>query len=145
SSASITGNIDSKGNIVIGGGTVNGKVNVFPGTYSGPTPSILPIGNNPQVLVLPDLPDAKVYRNPPTTTTTTDLTLTSNSKDTVFAGNMIYSGNKTLTLRNPGVYVFNSFQWSGNSNKLIFDCNSTPGNYYIYIKENADFGNLNAS
>ena len=146
SSVSLTGNIDSKGNIAVGGGTVNGTVNVLPGTYSGPTPSNPVIGNNPQVPALPTMPAPKTFSSPPTTNITGNTTLTSNSTDTIFRGNIIFSGNKTLTLVNPGVYVFNSFQWSGNSNKLVFNFNgNTTGIYYILVKNNADFGKLNAS
>src|SRR5574339_559962 len=70
SSVTLTGNIDSKGNIVVGGGSVNGTVNVFPGTYSGPTPSNPVIGNNPQVPDLPALPAPKTFSSPPTTNIT---------------------------------------------------------------------------
>lgn len=144
SSVSLTGNIDSKGNVVVGGGTVNGTVNVL-GTYSGPTPSNPVIGHSPQVPVLPTMPAPKNFSAPPTNNITGNTTLTYIA-DTVKSGNIIFSGNKTLTLVNPGVYVFNSFQWSGNSNKLIFDFNgSTSGIFYIYVKNNADFGKLNSS
>ena len=144
SSVSLTGNIDSKGNIVVGGGTVNGTVNVL-GTYSGPTPSNPLIGHNPQVPDLPTMPAPKNFSAPPTNNVTGNTTLTYIA-DTVKSGNIIFSGNKTLTLVNPGVYVFNSFQWTGNSNKLIFDFNgSTSGIFYIYVKNNADFGKLNSS
>ena len=34
---------------------------------------------------------------------------------------------------------------SGNSNSLIFDFANTPGNYKIYIRDNADFGKLSPS
>jgi len=144
SSLALTGNIDSKGNISVGGGTVTGTVNVL-GTYSGPTPSNPVIGNNPQVDALPTMPAPKNFSAPPTTNVTGNTTLTYTA-DTVRSGNIIFSGNKTLTLKNPGVYVFNSFQWTGNSNKLIFDFNGkTTGVYYILVKNNADFGKLNAS
>src|SRR4030095_12679216 len=144
SSVSLTGNIDSKGNVVVGGGTVNGTVNVL-GTYSGPTPSNPVIGHSPQVPALPTMPAPRNFSAPPTNNVTGNTTLTYVA-DTVRSGNIIFSGNKTLTLVNPGVYVFNSFQWSGNSNKLIFDFNgSTSGIFYIYVKNNADFGKLNAS
>src|SRR6187431_3008708 len=140
SSVSLTGNIDSKGNIVVGGGTVN-----VLGTYSGPTPSNPVIGHSPQVAALPTMPAPKNFSAPPTNNITGNTTLTYTA-DTVKSGNIIFSGNKTLTLVNPGVYVFNSFQWSGNSNKLIFDFNgSTSGIFYIYVKNNADFGKLNSS
>ena len=145
SSVALTGNIDSKGNIVVGGGTVNGTVNVL-GNLFRPTPSNPVIGNTPQVPALPAMPAAKNFSSPPTTNITGNTTLTSNSHDTIFSGNIIFSGNKTLKLVNPGVYVFNSFQWTGNSNKLIFDFNgSTSGIFYIYVKNNADFGKLNSS
>ena len=91
------------------------------------------------------MPAPKNFSAPPTNNVTGNTTLTYIA-DTVKSGNIIFSGNKTLTLVNPGVYVFNSFQWSGNSNKLIFDFNgSTSGIFYIYVKNNADFGKLNSS
>ena len=79
SSVTLNGNIDSKGNIVVGGGSVNGTVNVFPGTYSGPTPSNPVIGNNPQVPALPTMPAPKTFSSPPTTNITANTTLTSKS------------------------------------------------------------------
>src|SRR6185369_16102714 len=61
-------------------------------------------------------------------------------------GNIIYSGNKTLTLSSPGVYVINSIQWTGNSNKLDIQFpSSSSGSYYIYIIGNADFGKSNTT
>ena len=64
----------------------------------------------------------------------------------VASGNVIYSGNKTLTLNGPGIYVFNSFQWTGNSNKIVLDFKgSITGLFYIYVWGNTDFGKLNAS
>ncbi len=60
-------------------------------------------------------------------------------------GNINYGGNKTLTLDGPGTYYFNSFHWSGNSNKLVLNFKNQPGNFIIYVYGDADFGKLAAS
>jgi hypothetical protein len=153
SSTNISGNIDANGNIVIGGGTVSGKVTIpadsagIHFTYSGPAPGG-GLVRGPRILpTLPAMPSEISFPAAGATNITGNQTLTPNAVTGIIAsGNVIYSGNKTLTLNGPGIYVFNSFQWTGNSNKLVFDFKgSTNGIFYIYVWGNADFGKLNAS
>src|SRR4030095_15516099 len=152
SSLMLTGNIHSRGNIVIGGGSVTGSVNVFPGSYSGPTPSILPIGNSPVILPQPTLPAPKpdlltnpAYNSTTNITTTADVYPIDGIADHGVYNNVTFSGNKTLTLRGPGIYVFNNMLMTGNSNKIVFDFQgSSTGKFYVYIKGNADLGKVDA-
>ena len=146
SSTFISGNIDVNGNIQIGGGTVSGTVTLPPGkTYVGPVPAGDTVFAAPTIPTLPAMPAATVYPAPPPGYTINSYTTTQKLSPGWY-GTVNYSGNKTLTLDGPGVYVFNSFQWSGNSNKLVFDFKgSTGGQFYIYVINNADFGKLNAS
>jgi hypothetical protein len=144
SSALLGGNIDVKGNIVIGGGTVSGIVTHPPGTtYSGPQ-----IGSR-EVIAEPGLPTLPVLL--PVTDISSYPILTNNINATLATGpgnygNINFGGNKTLTLNRPGIYVFNSIKMTGNSNKLVFNFdNVSSGNYFIYIRGNADFGKLDAS
>ena len=142
SSTNISGNIDVNGNVVIGGGTVSGRVTIPVGrTYTGPTPGGGLVFGPPSIPTLPAMPVATVFPAAGTTNITGNQTITPGSY-----GNVTYSGNKTLTLNGPGVYVFNTILWTGNSNKLVFNFqNSTGGVFYIYIHGNADFGKLSAS
>src|SRR6185436_2101358 len=145
SSTSISGNIDVNGNIVIGGGTVLGTVTLPVGrSYSGPVPSGDTVFGTPNLLTLPTMPlpfninGIYPVANP--------ATYTGNfTEGPGNYGNINFSGNKTMKLVKPGIYVFNSIIMTGNSNKLIFDFDNTPGNYLIYVRNNADFGKLNAS
>ena len=143
SSATITGNIDVNGNVVIGGGSVNRIVTIPEGrTYSGPTPSGGVVNGSPTLPVLPAMPAAASLPVPPPNlpNITTSQTLAPN-----FYGNINFGGNKTLTLDGPGTYYFSSFHWSGNSNKLILNFKNQTGNFIIYVYGDADFGKLNAS
>jgi hypothetical protein len=152
SSTSISGDIDIYGNVVIGGGTVSGRVtlpspsafnNFTNYTYSGPTPSGGVVYGSPSLPVLPILPAATSLPppllNPPT------ITNAPQPYGPGSYGNINFGGNKTLTLDGPGTYYFNSFHWSGNSNKLVFDFKNQSGNFIIYVYGDADFGKLNAS
>src|SRR5688572_4537070 len=145
SSTSISGNIDVNGNIVIGGGTVSGTVTLPPGsTYTGPAPSGNTVFAFPNLPTLPTMPLPfninSIYP------TAINATYTGNfTEGPGNYGNINFSGNKTMKLVKPGIYVFNSIKMTGNSNKLIFDFDNAVGNYKIYIRNNADFGKLNAS
>jgi len=145
SSASISGNIDVNGNIVIGGGTVLGTVTLPVGrSYSGPVPSGDTVFGPPNLPTLPIMPLPfninSIYPVVNPATYTGNFTEGPGNY-----GNINFSGNKTMKLVKPGIYVFNSIIMTGNSNKLIFDFDNTPGNYLIYVRNNADFGKLNAS
>ncbi|TMI90296.1 MAG: T9SS type A sorting domain-containing protein [Bacteroidetes bacterium] len=141
SSTLITGNIDVKGNIVIGGGTVSGIVTLPVGnTYSGPAPGGGTVFGTPSIPTLPSMPAATIFPAAGSTNITNNQSISPGSY-----GNVTYSGNKTLTLNGPGVYVFNTILWTGNSNKLVFNFQNKVGNFYIYVHGNADFGKLSAS
>jgi len=144
SSVSILGNIDSKGNVVVAGGLVDGTVNVSPGTYSGPIPTNPIIGNNPQVPILPAMPAETTFPSLPLKSPFNGTTNQTATPGFSYPG-ITYSGNKTLTLMGPGVYVFDSLKWTGNSNNLIFDFNGQSGKFFIYVKKNADFGKPSVS
>jgi hypothetical protein len=141
SSTNVSGNIDVNGNIVIGGGTVSGAVTHPTGTtYSGPVPAGGEFIATPSIPVLPAFPGIASF----SAAGTTDIT----SSQSIGPGsyrNVSFSGNKTLTLDGPGTYVFNAISMSGNSNRLVFNFNGQPGNFYIHIHGDADFGKLNAS
>ena len=146
SSAILSGNIDVNGNIDIGGGTVSGTVTHPPGTtYSGPA-----IGNReviaaPKLPALPTLPAITNFPLPPLGFVPVDVTGTKQLNPGWYK-NVILTGNKKITLKEPGIYVFDKINCSGNSNSIVFNfpANST-GNFYIYVKGDADFGKLNAS
>jgi hypothetical protein len=145
SSTSISGNIDSRGNIVIGGGTVSGTVTLPAGipppyTYSGPTPTGGVVYGTPSIPTLPVMPAPTPFAAAGSENITGSVTRGPGAYN-----NVTYGGNKTLTLDGPGIYIFNSFHWTGNSNKLIFDFKNQSGNFYIYVHSDADFGKLNAS
>ncbi|HET9430717.1 MAG TPA: hypothetical protein VFO70_06050, partial [Chitinophagaceae bacterium] len=141
SGVTLSGNIDVNGDILVGGGTVSGIVtHPFGTTYTGPVPGAEVIGT-PNLVEMPALPAITTFPAAGSTnfTTTADI----------FPGaynNITLSGNKTITLKGPGIYIFDTISLTGNSNKLIFDFqNNTSGNYYLYIHGDADFGKLNAS
>ena len=155
SSLMLTGNIHSRGDVTIGGGTITGSINISPGVYilPGPTPSG-GFTNSPIIPPQPSLPNPKpdLLTNPAYNSTTN---ITNSIEGNVFpidgiAGhgvynNVIFSGNKTLTLKGPGIYVFNSMTMTGNSNKIIFDFQNKPkGKFFVYIKGNADLGKVDA-
>ena len=154
SSLMLTGNIHSRGDVVIGGGSVTGSVNVFPGTYfsSNPTPSILPIGTSPIIPPQPTLPVPKpdlltnpAYNSTTNITTTTDVYPIDGMAGHGVYNNVTFTGNKTLKLIGPGTYVFNDMSMTGNSNKIVFDFTTNPnGKFFVYIKGNADLGKVDA-
>jgi hypothetical protein len=135
----ISDSINVRGNINIGGGTVAGVVTLSGSSYIGPAPGAGPFYTTPNIPVLPSMPTEANYTGG-AGTVTTNKTYTPGTYGTIN-----YSGNKTLTLKGPGNYYFKAFNWTGNSNKLIFDFNGVTGKYYIYIEGNADFGKLNAN
>ncbi len=100
SSANISGNIDVNGNVVIGGGTVSGKVTRPTGTtYSGPAPAGGNVIGTPTLPTFPSLPaitNFPPYPNLPDITTT--QTITPGAYDDIKL-----SGGQTLTFNGPGV------------------------------------------
>jgi len=145
SSANITGNIDVKGRVNIGGGNVIGIVTIPPplSNYVGPAPTAINIITPPQTPILPSLTKTTINTVLYPLNTTN---ITGNfSQGPGNYGNINFSGNKSMTLNEPGVYVFNSIKMTGNSNTLVFNFNNKPGLYLVYVKNNADFGKLAAS
>lgn len=142
SSASLSGNIDVYGNIVVGGGTVSGIVTHPPGTsYTGPNIGSRDVTGTPSVPTLPGLPTITSFPAAGDANITSTKTIAPGSYNDVTLG-----GNKTLTLEGPGTYIFNSFKLTGNSNKLVFNFkDASTGNFKIYVHGDADFGKLNAS
>lgn len=135
----IADSINVKGSINIGGGSVAGAVTLSGPTYIGPTPGAGPFYVTPNIPILPTMPA------PSSITGGAGIITTNQTYIPGTYGTINYSGNKTLTLKGPGNYYFKAFNWTGNSNKLVFDFNGSSGKYYIYIEGNADFGKLNAS
>jgi len=151
SSLALTGSLYSLGNISVGGGSISGSVTT-PGSYAGPTPGGGFNNTTPSLPSLPDMPGATGLSGYPaavTTPQTIDLSaypITSGQPSYGNYGNINFSGNKTITFNGPGVYIFNKMVMTGNTNKFVFDFGTNPtGKFYVYIRENADLGKLNAS
>ena len=146
SSTNLSGNIDVYGNIVIGGGTVSGIVTHPLGTtYTGPSIGSRNVTGTPTLPDLPPLPGITQFPEPEPGVIPENITNTK-TIGPGFYNNVTLGGNKTLTLEGVGTYVFNSFQLTGNSNKLVFNFkDATSRNFKIYVKGDADFGKLNAT
>jgi len=145
SSASITGKADVFGSVVWGGGTISGNLTIPPSaTYTGPNLGSKLVKGTPTLQLLPQLPQPFVINNVtyPVITTTTTANATYGPGN---YGNISYSGNKTLKLVKPGLYIFNSIKMTGNSNILTFDFDNTAGNYVIYVRVNADWGKISTT
>jgi len=126
-SENFTGNIDVYGDIVIGGGTVNGLV-YTPKTYQIGTIKKTPTGTNPTVAILPQ--QLPVITNFPTVGI---LKITSGLINPGNYGDLSISGNSTVTLNGPGTYVFKSITTTGPNSSIIFNFNSLPGNFLVYV------------
>ena len=126
-SENFTGNIDVYGNIVIGGGTVNGSVK---------TPTSYTLGaviktatGTPTLAVLPSqMPIVTPF---PGSVGTTDIT--SGPIHQGNYGNLTIGGNKTVTLNEPGVYRFKSITTTGPNSQIVYNFNGKPGNLLIYV------------
>jgi protein associated with RNAse G/E len=147
SSATISGNIDANGNIVIGGGTVSGTVTIpSPGpptyTYSGPSPSGSIVVGTPNLplLIPPVMPADTSFSAPGSTNINSTRKISPGSY-----GNITLGGNKTLTFAGPGVYIFNSILNSGTSNIFNFNFQNKAGTIRIYVHGNVDLGKIKAS
>ena len=126
-SENFTGNIDVYGDIVIGGGTVTGSV-YTPKTYQIGAIKKTPTGINPTVAILPQ--QLPVITNFPTVGI---LKVTSGLIKPDNYGDLSISGNSTVTLDGPGTYVFKSITTTGPNSSIVFNFNSLPGNYLIYV------------
>ncbi|HEX2847033.1 MAG TPA: S8 family serine peptidase [Chitinophagaceae bacterium] len=141
SNARLTGEINVNGNIVIGGGTVNGPVYTT-GTYSGPVPAISPIRNNPGFPTPPTLPI--FYSLDPVNN---GSTITGSGRiNPGYYNSLALTGGRTDTFSLPGVYVFNSIKNSGNVNNLVFDFNHDPtAKFKFYIINDVNLYKVNIS
>ena len=101
SSALLKDSINVKGSIVVSGGTVISRVTHPSGTtYTGPVPGGGNITGTPSLPTLPAMPAITVFPAFGSTNITTTQSINPGSyKD------MLLSGNKTITLNGPGVYV----------------------------------------
>ncbi|MBK5284521.1 MAG: hypothetical protein JJE25_03900, partial [Bacteroidia bacterium] len=143
SNSNLTGRLDANGNIVVQGGTVTGPVYTS-GTYSGPS---LPAGqpfSGPSFPTMPSLPPITTFPSLPSSGPATITNNFSASPGFTY-GNVSLSNNKTLTLNGPGIYVFNSFNQSGNCNVVYDFQNNSTGVFNVYINGDAILGKFNAS
>ena len=139
SNAVLAGPVNVNGDINIQSGIVTGPVNLT-GTYSGPAPSVLPIGNSPAFPAMPAFPVPPTFAPAGATNFNNSASITPGSY-----GNVNYNNNKTLTLVDTGTYVFNSIDMSGN-NDFVYDFQNRPtGVFRIYVHGNAFLGKFNAS
>lgn len=140
--ANLGGNIDVNGKIVVGSGTVSGKVTHPTGTtYTGPTPGGGNVTGTPSLPTLPTMPIINTFPAYGSTYITKTKTITPGAYNYVSLG-----GNETLTLSGPGTYIFKSFSSSGPNSKLVFDFkNTTTGNFIIYIHGDISLNKMTAS
>jgi hypothetical protein len=161
--ANFTGNVisgdlrsDFKGNLTANGkifiktasGTdasfVRGQVAVPAPTatnYSGPLPTggIIPDFTLP---ILPVMPTNTPFDD---RVGTANITNTQNVVPGVYK-KLALAGNKTITFKGPGNYIFNEVDNGTTSNKFVFDFNNTTsGNINIFIIKDARWGKLSVS
>ena len=140
-SADLRGDIDVNGKIVVGGGTVLGKVTHPTGTtYTGPTPAGGNITGTPTLPVFPALPPVINFPSYNSNDITKTKTITPGSY-----GEIELSGNQTVTLKGTGVYVFKEIE-NKNTNSFIFDFQNNPtGTFKIYVHRNVDLNKVSVS
>jgi len=149
------GNIDANGNVIVGGGNVYGKVTVPApqGTYSysGPVPAGGVVYGTPTLPTLPQMPAIKTFTILPSplpsaiTNSTTVLPIGSTPTSGLY-GNVTLGGNKTLTFKGTGVYVFNSIKNTGTTNNFVFDFNgNTTGTIKVQVYGDVDVNKIKAS
>ena len=127
-SASLKGNIDVNGNIVIGSGTVTGTVtNPVGSTYKLNNVIINNTKGTPTLPVLPSMPAINGY-------SAGSVNKTTGSIDPGSYGNLTLGNNCTVTLNGPGTYVFKAITSSGPNASIVYDFkNKTTGNFIIYV------------
>ena len=146
SSANLSGDIDVNGNILIGGGTVSGKVTHPAGTiYDGPVPAGGNITAPPTLPILPAMPAINTFPAIPANA----ININNNKTITpgIIYGDVTLGGNKTLTFTGSGEYVFRSIKNSGTTNKFVFDfgLNNPRGIIKIYVQGDIDLNKVLAS
>jgi hypothetical protein len=129
------------GDIAVAGGAVGGPVFTTTG-YTGPTPTITPVRNNP---VFPPAPTLPIFYNLPTVSNNTNIK-NSGKIDPGSYNSLALTGGKTDTFSRPGVYIFNFIKNSGNTNNLVFNFNnSATGNFKFYVIGDVDLYKVNIS
>ncbi|MBP6513208.1 MAG: hypothetical protein KA347_11095, partial [Bacteroidia bacterium] len=139
---SLAGSIDANGNISVGSGNIVGSVTHPNGTtYTGPLPGGGNILGSPSLPGLPALPSPVVFPAAGTQNISTTTTLNPGCYK-----KMTLSGNKTITLNGPGVYVFSSINNTGSANSFVFNFQNNPtGTFKIYVHGNMCLGKVNAT
>jgi hypothetical protein len=142
SNAFVTGNILVNGNTMIGGGTIQGSVTYPPtASYSGPEPLGGRIPLAPELPLMPVLPGITAFPDYGTTPVINTQIITPTLSP---FGNMALPGNKTITFRGTGTYVFQSIRNSGNTNKFVFDFDGDPtGVFRIFVHGDVELYKLN--
>ena len=140
SNASLQGDIDVRGNILVSGGKVLGTVTHPDGTtYSGPKPK-KEVKGTPNIPVLPQLPVITTFPAATNDNVTTTRTLDPDKS----YGSMMLNGGKTVTLAGPGVYTFKSIK-NVSGNNLVFDFQGKQGNIIIYVHGDVDISKLSST
>ncbi|MEP7265559.1 MAG: S8 family serine peptidase, partial [Bacteroidota bacterium] len=139
--ANLKSDIDVKGKIVVGsaGSVVLGKVTHPSGTtYTGPLPGGTNFIGTPTLPILPVAPAITSFLPAGAANFT--------ATGTIFPGQynkIAVNGNKTITFKGPGNYVFNTITSSGAFNKFVFDFNNAPtGAIYIHVYGNVSLNKL---
>lgn len=129
--------VNVKGNVVIGGGRVEGPV-VYSGTYSGPQPAKGRSQGTPSLPSLPSLP----FVFSPAYSGGTNISGTK-AIDPGSWGDVTLRGGQTVTFNKPGVYIFKSIKNSGNINSFVFNFPNTDGRFRIYVINDVDLYKIN--
>ncbi|MBK9637055.1 MAG: hypothetical protein IPO63_04285 [Bacteroidetes bacterium] len=142
SNFNLAGSINANGNISVNSGNIVGSVTHPSGTsYTGPMPGGGNIIGTPNLPALPTLPAPVVFPAAGSQNISSTTTLNPGCYK-----KMTLSGNKTITLNGPGVYVFSSISNSGSANSFVFNFqNSTSGTFKIYVHGNMCLGKVNAT
>jgi hypothetical protein len=139
SNAAITGNLNIKGNVLLGGGFINGTVN-YEGTYFGSAPSGGAVAQTLTFRTLPVLPVANTF-----STGSTDIITTRSITPGVYK-DVKLPGSKTLTFSGAGNYYFNSIKNSGNFNSFVLDFENNPTAVMrIFVSGDVDLYKLTVS
>ena len=141
SNALLRASVFSNGDVAVGGGSVYGPV-FTTGNYTGPTPTITPIKNNP---VFPPTPTLPVFYNLPSVNNNVNIK-NSGRIDPGSYNSLALTGGKTDTFSRPGVYIFNFIKNSGNTNNLVFNFNNdATGTFKFYVIGDVDLYKVNIS
>jgi hypothetical protein len=143
SGASLTGNIDVNGDILISGGTVSGIVTNPPGSiYKLGKNIISNTKGNPNLPGLPTVPPITAFQPYPypMLPDITSGTITPGAYDDIKL-----PGNKTLTLKGTGIYVFDKIDNKG-TNSFVFDFNGDPsGTFKIYVHNDVNLDKISVT